>query len=67
MQTLEEYNNKRRDQHLEIGGKLPKNGISCPKCGVELFDTNPWEILASYPPQKNIHCKECEYVGYRVA
>ncbi len=36
----------------------------CPKCGSELYDTNPMVVLTSYPPQKNIHCVECDYVGF---
>ena len=41
------------------------NGIACPKCGEELYDTNSL-ILTSMPPKRNIHC-ECGYKGYRIA
>lgn len=43
------------------------NGIACPKCGSELYDSNPMETLASMPAKKNVHCGKCDYVGYRVA
>ena len=43
------------------------NGIACPKCGEELFDSNPMITLASYPAKKNINCSKCDYVGYRIA
>jgi len=42
------------------------NGIACPKCGEELYDSNPMVTLASYPPKKNIKCSKCDYVGYRL-
>ena len=41
------------------------NGISCPECGKELYDTDSM-ILTSCPPQRNIHC-DCGYKGYRKA
>ena len=43
------------------------NGIACPECGEELWDSNPSIALTSNPPQKNIHCPKCLYVGYRSA
>lgn len=45
------------------------NGIACPKCGKELLDTKPNEMLASMPPKKSISCssKKCDYTGYRIA
>lgn len=44
-----------------------RNGISCPDCGVELFDSCPAMTLTSNPPKKNIHCEACDYRGYRTA
>lgn len=44
-----------------------KNSIACPNCGQELNDTYPNIILTSNPPQKNIHCNNCRWVGYRYA
>tara|TARA_R110000868_G_C10426085_1_gene723836 strand:+ start:338 stop:559 length:222 start_codon:yes stop_codon:yes gene_type:complete len=43
------------------------NGIACPKCGSELFDSQPNVILTSHPAQKNTKCssKKCDYSGYR--
>ncbi len=43
------------------------NGIACPECGKELWDTSPDLTLTSHPPQKNVHCPECRYAGYRIA
>ena len=44
-----------------------KNGIACPVCDEELYDTNPSITLVSFPPKKNIHCINCKYIGYRVS
>jgi len=42
------------------------NGIACPECGAELLDSNPQIILTSAPPQLDIHCDKCDYIGYRI-
>lgn len=56
-------------QHAMNDNSARLNGIACPKCGEELYDTNPMITLTSIPAQKNVHCSntECNYVGYRVA
>lgn len=43
------------------------NGIACPECTSELYDSSPMRTLTSMPAQKNVHCSDCDYVGYRVA
>jgi len=43
--------------------KTGGNGIACPNCGSELFDTGV--SLISYPPQYKIYCRECDYKGSR--
>lgn len=40
------------------------NGVACPKCGDEMYDTNPNLTLTSNPPKKSVHCK-CGFSGYR--
>lgn len=66
MQTLEEHNKKRR---AEIYNKNNphQNGIECPECGVELWDSDPRMSCMSNPPQKEVHCPSCGYKGFRVA
>jgi len=44
-----------------------KNGVACPKCGAELFDTHPNLILSSMPPKKHVHCVKCPWRGERLA
>jgi DNA-directed RNA polymerase subunit RPC12/RpoP len=56
--SLEEHN-KIATQINETGG----NGIACPNCGSELFDTEL--ILLCNPPQYHIICQNCNYKGTR--
>ena len=68
LKSLDEFNAERHEAHRLANSNEPRpNGIACPKCGAELFDTNPNVILTSYPAQKNVGCKACSYVGYRIA
>lgn len=70
MKTLEQFNEERRKRHQEANLRMntpQPNGIQCPKCGAELFDSNPRMTLTSNPPQMNVHCDECDYKGFRVA
>lgn len=58
--SLEEHN-KRATQPNETGG----NGIACPNCGSELFDSVDSIVLTSMIPQYYIFCRECNYKGTR--
>jgi hypothetical protein len=58
LKTLEEHN-KIATQINETGG----NGIACPNCGSELFDSGT--ILTSCPAQYLTICRECNYKGSR--
>lgn len=66
MQTLEEFNQKRHDEFTAEDTPHP-NGIECPKCKKELWDSDPRATLTSAPPQKSVHCPACGYRGYRLA
>jgi len=66
LKSLDEHNK----QALGIWGptKLEckvKNGIACPNCGAELFDSNIFVKLSTYPPQYRTHCENCDYQGMR--
>ncbi len=65
--SLENYNQERKKLYVEK--KVEGNGIACPKCGEELYDSSGNTILASIPPKKEVACtnKECSYTGCRVA
>ena len=66
MKTLEEFNMERTLSHNDLNSNKPrKNGIACPKCGLELWDSSPMYVYASLPPQLDVNC-DCGYSGYRV-
>ena len=68
LKNLANHNSIRSHLHNEMNSNEQiLNGIACPKCGTELYDSNPMITLTSIPPKKNIHCNKCDYVGYRVA
>jgi len=68
LKNLDEYNAQHNKLHWHLNSNEPQlNGIACPKCGAELYDSNPMEILTSMPPKKKVRCSKCGYVGYRVA
>jgi hypothetical protein len=66
---LEEYNAEQLSSHdrwlrkQEDPKTYARNGLECPKCGAELYDSRPGVKLLSNPPQKNIACTECDYTG----
>jgi len=67
MKTLDKHNAemwKAYSQH-RLDGRNP-NGIECPHCRKELFDSSPAAILGSSPPKKDIHCMGCGYIGQRL-
>jgi len=67
MKSLKEHNQERSIAYPDIFNPKPKpNGIECPECKEELYDTQPDMVLTSYPPQKNVGCLRCKYRGYRI-
>lgn len=72
LKTLEQHNKERWEAykaHDDMMRNGRTNGIACPKCGAELFDTQPNMTLTSNPPKKYIGCRAdgCDYTGYRIA
>ena len=66
LETLDEFNKLMFNKYGDHS-KPVKNGIACPNCGEELYDSDPMVVLTSYPPQKSIKCKNCNYHGFRYA
>jgi hypothetical protein len=69
LEALDKFNERKRKEfdsreRFVFNIEPRKNGIACPECGKELFDTDPGSILTSEPPQSAIHCK-CGFYGYR--
>ena len=69
MKTLAEHDAERLKLFwvLQQINQAHANGIACPNCATELWDTDPAVILTSYPPRKAVHCPTCNYVGTRIA
>jgi DNA-directed RNA polymerase subunit RPC12/RpoP len=66
MKSLNDFNKERQKIYDNYRTEYPKlNGIACPECESELYDTDDM-TLASNPPQKNVRCKNCGFRGYRV-
>jgi hypothetical protein len=62
--TLDEFNRSRRPTRSDAPAP---NGIACPDCGGELWDSSPSTLLLTSPPKKNVHCPACHYRGFRLA
>ncbi len=69
MKTLSEHNADRSTAHqrARLASEPHPNGIECPECKAELWDTDPLSTFTTDPPQKNVHCAKCSYRGYRIA
>lgn len=69
LKSLNEFNGEQLLRHVTRRIEPGPNGIACPVCNTELWDTNPTVTLTSNPAQKNIHCPSlaCGYRGYRTA
>lgn len=63
--TLEDFNSRIDKYYSENISDERPNGIACPICNMELFDSNPTKILLSLPPQVEVHCQACGCRGYR--
>ena len=60
--SLDDHNARKMGAHLDP--LMPVlNGIACPECGDELYDTNN-SVVLTCPPKYRIHC-DCGYRGYR--
>jgi len=66
LKTLDEHDRGRMVMHqARLDAMKPHpNGIACPDCGEELWDSDPSIVLTSNPPKKYIHCDNCTYKGY---
>jgi hypothetical protein len=59
---LDEWNDTRSSHYTP---KSLWNGIACPKCGNEMYDSNPDQVLMSYPPKVSVACT-CGFHGSRL-
>jgi hypothetical protein len=63
LRSLDESNREKLKKYIQENTEL-KNGLACPKCGNELYDSSPYEVLFAYPSQKKVIC-ECGFQSYR--
>lgn len=69
LKTLAQHNaemNARNTEETKARKDGKPNGIACPLCKEELRDTFPGLILASIPPQMDVHCPACGWTGHRI-
>jgi len=59
--SLKDWNNRR----VQATPEICWNGIACPKCGKEMFDSEPSFVLAVMPPRMGVACV-CGYHGTRL-
>lgn len=67
LKDLGEHDKEQSNLYKAIHDSPALNGIACPECGEELYDSRPKLTLMSLPPKKNVSCSKCDYVGYRIA
>lgn len=68
--SLHEHDLAMAQAHQLARAEQPRpNGIACPRCGNELFDSRPTERYACSPPRMSIQCYAagCGYTGTRIA
>lgn len=61
LESLESHNSKK----IGAYSTQKANGIACPNCGKELYDTNSNIMLATHPAKFSINCHNCDYIGTR--
>jgi C4-type Zn-finger protein len=64
LKSLAEHNDEVLSALSYLNSQHP-NGIACPKCGAELYDSEPNVVLTSNPPQYMVACSKCDYRGTR--
>ena len=70
MESLEDFNRRRRDErwaHGYVLGAAVPGGIACPKCGELLHDVSPQTMMYSDPGQMKVKCDGCGHGDLRVA
>lgn len=71
LKSLARWNQQRAAEidAVERAERAPvRNGLACPTCGVELFDTKPLFTFreGAGPQQLQVHCDQCGFTGARV-
>ena len=62
--TLTEWDELRRAELILGENWQHPNGISCPSCARELFDTSLYD--QALPPRMQVICNTCDFTGSRL-
>ena len=62
LKSLEEHNNKAYNTFAAVNNL--NSGFACPKCGEELYYSNPNFMLTTYPPKRSVQCNKCNHTDY---
>ena len=62
LKSLEEHN---KEAYINFAAVNNLNsGFACPKCGEELYYSNPNTMSSSYPPKRGVQCNKCNHTDY---
>ena len=62
LKSLEEHNKQAYINFAAVNNL--NSGFACPKCGEEMFYSNPNAMLATYPPKRGVQCNKCNHTDY---
>ena len=65
LKTLEDANTEALARAERRRAGVRHNGIACPTCGKELYDSTPNFVMTSSPPQTAVGCV-CGFTGARI-
>jgi predicted RNA-binding Zn-ribbon protein involved in translation (DUF1610 family) len=62
LKSLEEHNKQAYINFAAVNNL--NSGFACPKCGEELYYSNPNVMLTTYPPKRGVQCNKCNHTDY---
>ena len=62
LKSLEEHNKQAYINFAAVNNL--NSGFACPKCGEEMYYSNPNAMLATYPPKRGVNCNKCNHTDY---
>ena len=62
LKSLEEHNKQAYNTFAAVNNL--NSGFACPKCGEEMYYSNPNAMLATYPPKRSVNCNKCNHTDY---
>jgi rRNA maturation protein Nop10 len=59
LKSLEEHNKQAYINFAAVNNL--NSGFACPKCGEEMFFSNPNVMLMTYPARRSVNCNKCNH------